>query len=148
MEITSLFYSRLPNEIVMLIYLHLVRLKKITNAQKKDLENCVNLFQDIRKMFDADVILFNDLRYNIFIYNRLMAFKRWKEIGWSKFDYLDKGRTLNRAYRVSVFSIDVHKNAFSAEELERLVFKTWLSLNNDDRVLFHKIMKPQLRITT
>lgn len=138
MEIGQLFYVKFfPNDVVFKIYSQLIRTKSITQSQKEEIINSVNLLQLLSEyMINNYIFINNKFRHYLYLYNQLSLYSKCKTI-YSIHEFMPKFKILFEIYKNCVFYIDLHKNQLNESELKRRSHNIWFKkFNEKDRYTF------------
>ena len=145
MEIGQLFYVKyFPNDVILTIYSQLVRTKTITQSQKEEITNSVNLLHLLTEyMMNNYIFINNQLRQHLYLYNQLSLYFKCKT-NYSIHEFLAKFKILHEFYKNFVFYIDLQKNQLNESELRRKSHNIWFKkLNDKDRYTFTSFVTQQ-----
>lgn len=138
MEIAELFYIKyLSTDVILSIYSHLIQTKTITQPQKDEIINSVNLLNVLYQHLTNNLIFLNNqLKYNLYLYNQLLLYFKCKT-KYNINDFFSKFMSVYNFYKNGIFYIDIHKNNLNESELKRKLHNIWFKkFNNNDRYLF------------
>jgi hypothetical protein len=145
MEIGQLFYVKcFPNDVILTIYSQLVRMKTITQSQKEEITNSVNLLHLLTEyMMNNYIFINNHLRQHLYLYNQLSLYFKCKT-NYSIHEFFAKFKILHEFYKNFVFYIDLQKNQLNESELRRKSHNIWFKkLNDKDRYTFTSFVTQQ-----
>ena len=138
MEIAELFYIKyLSTDVILSIYSHLIQTKTITQPQKDEIINSVNLLNVLYQHLTNNLIFLNNqLKYNLYLYNQLLLYFKCKT-KYKINDFFSKFKSVHNFYKNGIFYIDIHKNNLNEPELKRKLHNIWFkNFDNNDRYLF------------